>query len=367
MKNMGITFLDEARFDAASLGALVVRNDPGTNTWCEADQVNWWVSGAEFNPIANLSRAFDMQTAFLTAMVPNHPLGIRANQGVRSMGVHPFYKMFDHNGKDGPNIAQTFSDRGDDNRPPEVYYNRANEAAQMLTPSDFAWDEIFKQGAMLFHTGGLFDALCKDTSDLSLCAVKMAKKHGAVCSRDLNWRGKLWATRGGKSEAQRVNARIVPELDMVFGNEEDFQQCLGIRGPDVKKKSKLDPTVFKEMIGEVVRRYPNLKVIATTLREVVSTTHHRWSAIAWADGQFFVAPIVDLQVYDRIGGGDGFAAGFMYALLTGKTLEEAVLLGWAHGALITSFGGDTTMATLQMVEGFIARNAKKDGSSRVDR
>ncbi len=368
MENLGITFADDKRFDAAALGALVVRNDPGTKTWGEARNVDWWVSGAEFNPIANLSRAFGKQTAFLTAMVPNHPLGVRAAQGVRDMGVYPFYKDFQHNGKDGPNIAQTFSDRGDDNRRPEVHSNRANEAAQMLNEDDFDWDFIFgKEGVKIFHTGGLFDALSDDTSCLSVQGARKAKEQGSVCSRDLNWRGKLWAKRGGEQAAQRMNDEIVPELDILLGNEEDFQQCLGCEGPDVQKEDDLDPTPFKTMIRrDVLKKYPNLKVIATTLRDVVSTTHHRWSAIVWANGEFCEAPVVDLTVHDRIGGGDGFAAGLLYGLLEGKSLEECTLLGWAHGALITSFGGDTTMATLDMVEKFIAQHTK-GGTSRVDR
>ena len=361
MDNLGIHFLDTARFDAAAIGAPVIRNDPGTKTWCEARNVNWWVSGAEFNFVANLARAFGLDTAFLTAMVSNHPLGTRFAQGVREMGVIPFYRDFLHDGKDGPNIAQTYSDRGAKGRPPKVFYNRANEAAQLLLPKHFDWDAIFKDGVRLFHTGGLFSSLCKNTSNLALHSIDRAKSAGAVCSYDINWRKRLWESRGGMAEAQKLNKLIVPKLDILIANEEDLQKGLGIPGPDVEKKGKLDVSVFKSMIAEVRKRYPNLKVIATTMREVLSPTKHRWSAIAWAEGKFEVAPVFELDVYDRIGGGDGFAAGFIYAILKGKTLEEAVLYGWAHGALVATFPGDTTMADLEMVVAFI------EGGGRVDR
>jgi len=362
MQNLGMRFINAARFDAAGIGGLVVRNDPGTTPWTEARSVNWWVSGAEVNPIGNLSRCFNLDTAFLTAMVSNHPLGWKAQQGIRELGVKPFYRMYEHDGKDGPNIAQTFSDIGRQGRPPKVFYNRSNEAAQLLLPEDFDWNTIFKDGIRLFHSGGLFTALCERTTNLVTYAFGKAKEHGAVRSYDVNWRPRLWEPRGGKEEAQRVNRGIVPLVDMLLANEEDLQLALGIPGPDITKKDALDPEVFKAMINETRKQFPNLKVIATTLREVLSPTKHRWSAIAWADGMFEMAPVAELDVYDRIGGGDGFAAGFMYALLKGKTLKEAVLYGWAHGALLATFGGDTTMATLEMVEDFI-----KTPGSRVDR
>lgn len=354
MQNMGIEMLERARFDAASLGAIVVRNDPGNAPWGEARNVALHVSGAEFNPIANLSRCFGLDTAFVTAMVPNHPLGVRAQQGIREMGVKAFYRMFEHNGMDGPNIAQTFSDRGWPGRPPKVGYNRANEAAQLLVPEDFDWDRVFEGGMRLFHCGGLFTALCQKTTDLAIHAFQQAKQHGAMLSYDLNWRPALWGRRGGEAAAQAANHEIAKMLDVLVGNEEDLQRALGIEGPDVEKAGKLDTQVFRAMIEAVRKKYPNLRVIATTLRETVTPFKHRWSAIAWAEGKFVEAPVAELDVFDRIGGGDGFAAGFFYSLLTGKSLEDAVLRGWAHGALITSFAGDTTMATMEMVEEYMA-------------
>jgi 2-dehydro-3-deoxygluconokinase len=192
--------------------------------------------------------------------------------------------------------------------------------------------------------------------------MKAAKASGAITSFDLNYRAKLWNIWGGEKKAVEVIARIVENVDVLVGNEEDLQLGLGIPGPEVHAKSKLDPSVFFGMIDSVTAKYPNVKIVATTLREVHSTNRHSWSAVAWIDGKTYQAPTAELDVYDRVGGGDGYAAGFFYGLLTGVAPEEAVKLGWAHGALLTTFPGDTTMATVDQVKAFA-----KGGSARIQR
>jgi 2-dehydro-3-deoxygluconokinase len=278
------------------------------------------------------------------------------------MGVVPFYKHFEHNGVTGPNMATVYSDRGYGVRAPVVFYNRSNEAGAMLKPGDFDWGKIFAGGVRWFHSGGIFAALSDTTGELIVEAMKAAKAAGAVTSIDLNYRAKLWNRWGGHEVALKVIRRIVEHVDVIVGNEEDLQMGLGIAGPEVAAQSKLDPTVFFGMIDKVTDRYPNVKIVATTLREVHSTSHHSWSAVAWINGKTYQAPTAELDVLDRVGGGDGFAAGFFYGLLSGESEQEAVNLGWAHGALLTTFPGDTTMATVDQVRAFA-----EGGSARIQR
>jgi 2-dehydro-3-deoxygluconokinase len=243
-----------------------------------------------------------------------------------------------------------------------VFYNRSNEAAAQLKPGDFDWKAIFAGGVRWVHCGGLFAALSPTTAQLAAEMMKEAKAAGAVTSFDLNFREKLWKISGGIDHAVETIGRIVENVDVLMGNEEDLQKGLGIPGPEVAAKSKLDPSVFFGMIDQVVKKLPQAKVVATTLREVHSTSRHSWSAVAWIDGKTYTAPTAELDVYDRVGGGDGFAAGFIYGLLTGETPQEALKLGWAHGALLTTFPGDTTMATVDQVRSFA-----EGGSARIQR
>ncbi|MEO8736018.1 MAG: PfkB family carbohydrate kinase, partial [Edaphobacter sp.] len=240
--------------------------------------------------------------------------------------------------------------------------NRSNEAAALLKPGDFDWKAIFAQGVRWFHSGGIFAALSESTAELLIEAMKAARAAGVICSLDLNYREKLWKTVGGIERAHKVLGAIAENVDVLVGNEEDLQKGLGFEGPEVASSSKLDPSVFLSMIDQVVKRYPNIKVVATTLREVHSTNHHSWSAVAWVNGKTVNAPTAELKVLDRVGGGDGFAAGFIYGLLSGQEPEEAIKLGWAHGALMTTFPGDTTMATLDQVKAFAS-----GGSARIQR
>jgi 2-dehydro-3-deoxygluconokinase len=357
----GLNIRSESALDFVSLGALVHRLDPGIIPFRKATECQIHVSGGEFNCAANLANCFGLQTGIATAMV-DYPIGDLIAERVRVMGVRPFYKRFKHNGVNGPNMATVYSDRGFGVRGPVVFYNRSNEAGAMLKPGDFNWNEIFGGGVRWFHSGGIFAALSETTGELIVEAMKAAKAAGAVTSFDLNYRAKLWNIWGGQERAVSVVKRIVENVDVLVGNEEDLQMGLGIPGPEVTKKSKLDPSVFFGMIDQVLAKHPQVKIVATTLREVHATNRHSWSAVAWINGKTYVAPAAELEVYDRVGGGDGFASGFFYGILTGEPEEEAVKLGWAHGALLTTFPGDTTMATVDQVRAFA-----KGGSARIQR
>jgi 2-dehydro-3-deoxygluconokinase len=347
--------------DFMSLGALVHRLDPGIVPFRKATECQIHVSGGEFNVAANLSDCFRLQTGIATAIV-EYPIGELIAERVKAMGVRAYYKRFRHNGVNGPNMAAVYSDRGYGVRPPVVFYNRSNEAAAQLKPGDFDWASIFSGGMRWFHSGGIFASLSETTGELIIDAMNAAKAAGAVVSFDLNFREKLWSIWGGEARAAQVIARIMQHVDVLVGNEEDLQKALGIRGPQVTSTSKLDPTAFIGMISDVVKKHPNVKLVATTLREVLSTNRHAWSAVAWVNGRTCTAPTCELDVYDRVGGGDGFASGFFYGLLSGETAEEAVRLGWAHGALLTTYPGDTTMATLEQV-----RSLARGGSARIQR
>jgi 2-dehydro-3-deoxygluconokinase len=337
--------------DFVSLGALVHRLDPGIVPFRKATECEIHVSGGEYNVAANLSDCFRMNAAIVSAMV-EYPIGELIDGRVKAMGVKPFYKRFKHNGVNGPNMATVYSDRGFGVRAPVVFYNRANEAAAQLKPGDFDWDSIFSGGVRWFHSGGIFASLSATTGELIIEGMKAARKAGAVTSFDLNFREKLWNIWGGEKKAAEVIRRIVEHVDVLVGNEEDIQKGLGIPGPAVSAKSKLDPAAFLAMIDSVTKNHPQVKVVATTLREVHSSNRHFWSAVAWICGKTYRAPEHELTVHDRVGGGDGFASGLFYGLLAGEPPEEAVKLGWAHGALLTTFPGDTTMASLEQVRAF---------------
>ena len=337
--------------DFLALGALIHRLDPGVVPFRKASSCAVHVSGGEFNCTANLADCFGLRTAIATAMV-QYPIGELIAGQVRAMGVTPFYKTFAHDGVRGPNMAAVYSDRGFGVRGPVVFYNRSNEAAAQLKPGDFDWNGIFGAGVRWFHSGGIFAALSETTAELIVEAMQTAKAKGAVVSFDLNYREKLWKAAGGGQRAVAILARIVEHVDVLVGNEEDLQKGLGMAGPQVAATSKLDPSAFFGMMERVASRFPNLKIVATTLREVHSTNRHAWGAVAWVGGETYVSPTCELDVFDRVGGGDGFASGFFYGLLSGASPDEAVRLGWAHGALLTTFPGDTTMASLEQVRAF---------------
>jgi len=370
MASLSIPAAGNSAHDLLALGALVTRLDPGIIPFTEANEYLLHVSGGEYNVATNLSTCFGLKTAVASAMV-NYPIGRRIEYAVQKAGVTPYFKRFDHDGVRGPNMAIVWSDRGQGVRAPVVFYNRSNEAAQQLKPGSFDWDTIFKKGVRWFHSGGIFSALSPTTSELVIEAMQAAKKAGAVVSFDLNYRAKLWAVAAaeqGKSasqaseEAAKTLRKIVSFVDVLVGNEEDLQKGLGLKGQDVETKGQLDPSAFFGMMQSVTKDFPNIKAVATTLREVHSTNRHSWSAVLWLDGKTYQAPAAELDVYDRVGGGDGFAAGLFYGLLSGKDPQESLQLGWAHGALVTTTPGDTSMFSLDQVEAFA-----KGGSARIQR
>jgi 2-dehydro-3-deoxygluconokinase len=355
----GLNIPKQGALDFVSLGALVHRLDPGIIPFRKATECAIHVSGGEFNCAANLANCFRMKTRIVSAMV-DYPIGDMIAERVRAMGVTPFYKQFKHNGVNGPNMATVYSDRGYGVRAPVVFYNRSNEAAAQLKPGDIDWQTIHGQGVRWFHSGGIFAALSETTGEVIIEGMKAAKAAGAVTSFDLNYRAKLWNIWGGQEKAVAVIRWIVENVDVLVGNEEDLQLGLGIPGPEVAAKSRLDPSTFFGMIDKVVEKFPNVKIVATTLREVHSTSHHSWGAVAWINGKTYISPTCELNIFDRVGGGDGFASGFIYGMLSGETEQEAVNLGWAHGALLTTTPGDTTMVTVNQVRSFA-----KGGSARI--
>jgi 2-dehydro-3-deoxygluconokinase len=354
---------DSCELDFLALGALVTRLDPGIIPFRKARNLEIHVSGGEYNVAAGLSDCFGLKTGIATAMV-NYPIGELVQARVRETGVIPYYNWFEHDGVRGPNIATVYSDRGAGVRNPVVFYNRSNEAGAMLKPGDFDWASIFSKGVRWFHSGGIFSALGDHTADLIVEGMQAARAAGAITSFDLNYRAKLWASVGGAERGQKLMRRIADNLDVLIGNEEDLQKGLGIAGPDVTShdQSKLDPNTFFNLIEKVVEQHPNIKVVATTLREVHSTNRHDWAAVLWMNGKHYVSPTCQLDVVDRIGGGDGFGGGLIYGLLSGRSPEDSLRLGWAHGALLTTFPGDVTMAKKEEVEALA-----KGGSARVQR
>jgi 2-dehydro-3-deoxygluconokinase len=357
----GLKIPTSGALDLVALGALNHRVDPGIVPFRKATEWHVHPSGGEYNVAADLSDCFRLRTGMVAAMV-DYPIGELIAERVRAMGITPFYKHFQHNSVNGPNMATIYSDRGQGVRAPVVFYNRANEAAALLKPGDFDWKAILSGGVRWLHSGGIFASLSETTGEVIIEGMQAARAAGAAISFDLNYRAKLWNIWGGAERAQSVIGRIVENVNVLVGNEEDLQMGLGIPGPKVAAKSKLDPGAFFGMIDRVVEKYPRVKVVATTLREVHSTNRHTWGAVAWIDGKTYVSPTCELDVYDRVGGGDGFAAGFFYGLLTGAGPQEAVNLGWAHGALLTTFPGDTTMATVEQVRDFA-----KGRSARIQR
>jgi 2-dehydro-3-deoxygluconokinase len=312
--------------DFLALGALVHRLDPGIVPFRRASSCDVHVSGGEYNCAANLASCFRLRSAIATAMV-DYPIGELIEARVRAMGVTPFYRRFAHDGVHGPNMALVYSDRGFGVRPPVVFYNRANEAAARLRPGDFDWSAIFHGGVRWFHSGGIFAALSESAPDLMIEAMDAAHARGAIVSFDFNYRDKLWDAAGGERRAHAVLNRIVEHVDVLVGAFD---------------------------VEATRARFPNLKVIATTRRDVQSANRHRWSASAWIDGRTYSTPGLDLDIFDRVGSGDGFASGLFFGLLTGESPEVALRLGWAHGALVTTYPGDTTMATIEEVRAVAA-------------
>jgi len=354
------------KYDILSLGEVMLRLDPGDERIHTTRHFRVWEGGGEYNVARGLRRAFGRRAAVITA-IPDNPVGRLLEDLLLQGGVSLEYVRwvpFDGIGRK-TRVGLNFTERGFGIRGAVGCSDRANSAASQMKKGDIDWEKIFgRDGIRWFHTGGIFAGLSPTTPDLILEAVATAKKYGTIVSYDLNYRDSLWREIGGQKKAREVNRAIASCVDVMLGNEEDFTAALGfeVKGLDASF-SALDPTHFKRMIETAVKEFPNFKVVATTLRSAKTATCNDWGAVMYANGQCHDAlPRPDLEIYDRVGGGDSFASGLIYALMEGKSPEQAVNYGAAHGALAMTTPGDTTTATLQEVE-----KAMKGAGARVER
>jgi 2-dehydro-3-deoxygluconokinase len=356
----------ECRWDLVSLGEVMLRLDPGEGRVSTARTFHAHEGGGEYNVARGLRRCFGMETAHVTALVDN-PIGRLIEDLMRQGGVDLsslIWVPFDGIGRAARN-GLNFTERGFGVRAARGCSDRAHTAAMAMQPGEIDWDEIFgEQGARWFHTGGIFAALSDSTAALTAEAMQAAHRHGTIVSFDLNYRASLWQAGGGQERAREVNRELAPLIDVMLGNEEDFTAALGFEVEGVDDNlSKLDPTCFHRMIEEAVSLFPNLQVVATTLRHAKTATRNDWGAVCYADGTLFRAvERPELEILDRVGGGDSFASGLIFGFLTGHDPAWSVECGAAHGALAMTTPGDTTMATLDEVERLMAGD-----SARVQR
>ena len=356
----------ECRYDAVSLGEVMLRLDPGEGRIRCAREFRVWEGGGEYNVMRGLRRCFGMQTGVITAFADNEVGKLMEDlilQGGVDTSLIKWCKT-DGIGRTCRN-GLNFTERGFGIRGAVGCSDRANTAISKMTPDDFDFEYIFGTlGARWFHTGGIYAALSEQSCETVIAAIKAAKKHGTVVSYDLNYRPSMWSAIGGIDKAREVNREIAKYVDVMIGNEEDFTACLGfeIEGNDEGLK-KLNVEGYKKMINEAAATYPNFKAVATTLRTVKTATVNDWSALCWADGEIYKAADYNgLEILDRVGGGDSFASGLIYGLMTTGDAEKAVNYGAAHGALAMTTPGDTTMASLKEVESLMA-----GGGARVKR
>jgi 2-dehydro-3-deoxygluconokinase len=366
MEILQIKSKSECMYDEISLGEVMLRLDPGNGRIRTTRRFDVWEGGGEYNVARGLKKCFGMNTAVVTAFADNE-VGRLVEDFIMQGGVDTrFIKWVPYDGV-GRSIRNglNFTERGFGIRGAKGVSDRGNTAASQLKKGDIDWEYIFgKCGTRWFHTGGIFAALSETTPDVVIEAIQVAKEYGTIVSYDLNYRPSLWKSIGGKTKAQEVNREIAKYVDVMIGNEEDFTACLGfeIEGTD-EKLSKLDISGYRNMIETAVKQYPNFKVIATTLRTVKSATINSWGAICYAGGSFYEATHrEDLEIFDRVGGGDSFASGLAYGFMMFNDPQKAVEYGAAHGALAMTTPGDTSMATLEEVE-----KLTKGGSARVDR
>lgn len=353
---------EECTFDAVSLGEVMLRLDPGEGRIRTARSFRAWEGGGEYNVIRGLHKCFGMNTAVITAFADNE-VGLLMKDFIEQGGVDTSlicWKKTDGIGRLCRN-GLNFTERGFGIRGAKGCSDRANTAISQATPEDFDFDYIFKNksdgglGVRWLHTGGIYAALSEQACETVIAACKAAKKYGTIVSYDLNYRPSMWEAIGGLAKAQEVNKEVAKYVDVMIGNEEDFTACLGfeIEGNDENLKT-LNLDGYKKMINEAAATYPNFKAVATTLRQVKTATVNDWSAICWADGEIYKAAQYDgLEIMDRVGGGDSFASGLVYGLMTFEDAEKAVNYGAAHGALAMTTPGDTTMASLKEVEGIV--------------
>jgi 2-dehydro-3-deoxygluconokinase len=366
MATLQVKPAESCKYDLLSLGEIMLRLDPGEGRIRTTRSFNVWEGGGEYNVARGLRRCFGMRTAVATALADND-VGRLLEDFILQGGVSPeFIKWlpFDGVGRVTRN-GLNFTERGFGVRGAVGVSDRGHTAASQLKAGDLDWEHIFgKFGVRWLHTGGIFAALSDTTPQLVIEAVKAANKHGAIVSYDLNYRPSLWKAIGGQKRAQEVNKEIARYVDVMIGNEEDFTACLGfhVEGAD-ENLLHIDVTAFKRMIEAAVKAFPNFKATATTLRAAKTATVNDWAAIAWHDGKFFESrKYPDLEILDRVGGGDSFASGFIYGLMTTGDPQKSVDYGAAHGALAMTTPGDTSMADKGEVEKLM-----KGGGARVQR
>ncbi|CAN5190027.1 sugar kinase [soil metagenome] len=344
----------DCRWDCVSFGEVMLRFDPGFGRVRNSRQFTVWEGGGEYNVARAMNKCWGKRAAVVTAL-PRNDLGWLVEDFIAQGGVdmsHVIWRDFDGIGKN-TRVGLNFTEKGFGIRAALGCSDRANSAASQIAPGEVDWDRLFgEEGVRWFHTGGIFAALAPNTSQAVIEAVKAARKHGTIVSYDLNYRASLWKSQGGKPGAQKINREIAQYVDVMIGNEEDFTACLGfeVEGMD-EHISAIDPGNFKKMIATAVKEFPNFKVAATTLRNARTATFNDWSAICYAGGEFYASMMREnLEIYDRVGGGDGFASGLAYGFLEGKGPQAAVEYGAAHGALAMTTPGDTSMVRLEEVE-----------------
>lgn len=357
---------DECRWDQVSLGEVMLRLDPGEGRVHTTRTFQVWEGGGEYNVARGLKRCFGLDTAVVTALADN-PVGRLVQDLIFQGGVdqsHVRWVRYDGVGRETRN-GLNFTERGFGVRAALGCSDRGHTAVSQLKPGDIDWNLIFKkEGARWFHTGGIFSALSDTTPAVAKEAMQSARENGSIISYDLNYRESLWKSIGGQARAQEVNRELAPMVDVMIGNEEDFTACLGleVEGLDAGH-SKLEVESFHRMMTRAAREFPNLKVIATTLRNARTATRNDWSAVCYVQGDLFRAPVREgLEIFDRVGGGDSFASGLIFGFLNHRGAQWAVECGAAHGALAMTTPGDTTMATLAEVE-----RAMKSSGARIAR
>ncbi len=366
MSKLEVKPAGSCKYDLIALGEIMLRLDPGEGRIRCAREFKVWEGGGEYNVARGLRRAFGLKTAVCTAFADND-IGRLVEDFILQGGVDTaFIKWVAYDGV-GRTVRNglNFTERGFGVRGAVGIPDRGNTAASQLKPGDFDWDHIFgKLGVRWLHTGGIFAALSDTTPQLVVEAVQKAKQYGTIVSYDLNYRPSLWKSIGGQKRAQAVNKEIAKHVDVMIGNEEDFTACLGfkVEGAD-EHLLHIDVSAFKKMIESAVKAYPNFKVAATTLRAAKTATRNDWGAICWMDGKFYESrQYPDLEILDRVGGGDSFASGLVYGLMTTGDGQKAVDYGAAHGALAMTTPGDTSMASKDEVEKLM-----KGGGARVQR
>jgi 2-dehydro-3-deoxygluconokinase len=366
MSKLNIRPKEQCQWDLVSLGEVMLRLDPGDERVSTTRHFQVWEGGGEYNVARGLRRCFGLESAVVTALADN-PVGRLVEDLMRQGGVSLKYVRwlpYDGVGRSVRN-GLNFTERGFGVRAALGCSDRGHTAVSQLKPGDVDWQQIFSgDGARWFHTGGIFCALSESTPLVAVEAMQAAKQNGAIVSYDLNYRASLWKSIGGKSKAQEVNRRLAPYVDVMLGNEEDFTAALGfsVSGLD-EQHSKLETAGFKKMIEAVVKEYPSMAVIATTLRNAKTATRNDWGALCYHEGKFYEAPLrEDLEIYDRVGGGDSFASGLIYGFLSGKDAQWSVECGAAHGAFAMTTPGDTSMATLPEV-----LHAMSSRTARIER